>query len=167
MGICDSARVQASERPLILDEEERPLILQNPSHSPLLTTFRLHPILIQAETNTWSRKERRKQQQQQQQPHQIIGEQQHSDGSTTPQTQQQPQLICSLQWSFDFTATPANVILESQWVFGDDRNMFEGLVSHIVKKMVQVLEPHSTRPWDPPPPTATTGNPTFAGARRD
>jgi hypothetical protein len=88
----------------------------------------------------------------------------------TPQTmqqqqQQQQELICSMQWAFDFTVTPASVILESQWVFGDDRNMFEGLVSHIVKKMGQALEPYSTRSWDYPPPATGDSNP--AGARRD
>jgi hypothetical protein len=163
LDVCESANISANERPLILDEEERPLALQLDLDTPPLTTFRLHPILIKAKTNTWSRKERRKQQKQQQ----TAGER-HRDGSTTPQSiQQQPpheELICSMQWTFDFSVLPAIVLLESQWVFGDDRSMFEGLVSHVVKKMEQVLEPHSMRNLDHYPPLTEDLNST--GMRR-
>lgn len=151
LGICSLARVLASERPIVLDEEERPLALRNAANTPL-TSFRLNPVLVQANTNTWSRKERRKHDQAQ------PGER---DGSTTPQTN--VQLMCSMQWAFDFTVTPANVNLESQWVFGDDRKMFEGLVAHIVKKLVQALEPYALRSWDYTP----TVDSSLSGTRRN
>jgi len=56
-----------------------------------------------------------------------------------------------MQWLIDSTQVPARVILESNWVLGDDRVMFEGLVSHIVKKMAQELSVHvsSARDIDP------------------
>lgn len=134
LGVCSIARVLANERPIILEEEEFP-------KAPL-TTFRMNPILIQANSNTWSRKERRKQ-----------GQAQATDreGSITPPTR--VTLMCSMQWLFNFTVTPADVILESQWVFGDDRNMFESLVSHIVKKLTQALEPYTPRAQEYPPPS--------------
>jgi len=44
-----------------------------------------------------------------------------------------------MQWFIDTTQVPARIILESNWVLGDDRMMFEGLVAHIVKKMAQEL----------------------------
>ncbi|KAJ3564985.1 hypothetical protein NP233_g7933 [Leucocoprinus birnbaumii] len=122
LGILSLARVNASERPLILEDEELP------NKSPL-TTFRLSPILVQAQVNTWSRRARRNPDQPQPS---------ERDGSTTPQTS--VALMCSMQWLFEFSEAPARVILESQWVFGDDRQMFEGLVAHIVKKLTQALE---------------------------
>lgn len=107
----------------------------------------MNPILIQASTNTWSRKERRKQEQGQ-------SNQEGREGSTTPQQPTNMALMCSMQWLFDFTTTPAGVVLESQWVFGDDRPMFEGLVAHIVKKVTQGLEPYTPRPQEHSPPIA-------------
>ncbi len=136
LGTCRTARVLAYERPIILEEEEHP-------KAPL-TTFRMNPNLLQANANTWSRKERRKQGQGQK------DRQGGREGSVTPQTR--ATLMCSTQWLFDFTTTPADVILESQWVFGDDRRMFEGLIAHIVKKVTQALEPYAPRTHEFSPP---------------
>lgn len=127
LGICSLARVAASERPIILEEEDFPKASSFP-------TFRLNPVLVQAHANTWSRRARRNLDQPQ------PGER---EGSITPQTS--VTLMCSMQWLFDFSEVPARVVLESQWVFGDDRQMFEGLVAHIVKKLTQALETYTPR----------------------
>ncbi|KAF9448929.1 hypothetical protein P691DRAFT_728779 [Macrolepiota fuliginosa MF-IS2] len=142
LGILSIAGVLASERPLILEEEE------NPKSLAPLTRFKMHPVLVQANSNTWNRKGRRKHDRTQ------SGER---EGSITPQTN--VTLMLSMQWCFDFAATPANVNLESQWVFGDDRKMFESLVSHITGKLTHALEQYSSRAQDPAPQPVETNPP--------
>ncbi|KXN86743.1 Putative methyltransferase-like protein C27D7.08c [Leucoagaricus sp. SymC.cos] len=143
LGICSLARVTATERPLILEDQNLP-------DAPALTTFRMSPVLIQAHANTWSRKARRNHDL----GNQDLAQPGEREGSITPQTN--VTLMCSMQWIFDFVETPARVILESQWVFGDDRNMFEGLVAHIAKKLTQALEIYAPRVQENDPASSET-----------
>jgi len=127
LRICSLACVVARECPLALEEVSS-------------TMLHLDPVLVQADTNTWSRRARR---------NPVRSQSKERYGLTTPQSS--TALMCRMQWLIDSTQVPARVILESNWVLGDDRVMFEGLVSHIVKKMAQELSVHvsSARDIDP------------------
>jgi len=121
LRICKLACVVARECPPASEEMS--------SEACGLTTLRLNPVIVQADTNTWSRRARRN-------PVQSQSKEHH--GLTAPQPS--TALMCRMQWFIDTTPVPARVILESHWIFGDDRMMFEGLVAHIVKKLAQELQ---------------------------
>jgi len=120
LRICSLACVVARECPPALEKVS--------SEACGLTTLHLNPVIVQADTNTWSRRARR---------NPVRSQSKEHHGLTTPQSS--IVLMCRMQWLIDTTKVPGRVILESNWVLGDDRMMFEGLVSHIVKKMAQEL----------------------------
>jgi len=112
-----------------------------------LTTLHLNPVIVQADTNTWSRRARR---------NPVRSQSKEHHGLTTPQSS--IVLMCRMQWLIDTTKVPGRVILESNWVLGDDRMMFEGLVSHIVKKMARELWVHVSCTRDIDPSLKTSGS---------
>lgn len=120
LRICSLACVVARECPPTLEEVS--------SETCGLSTLHLNPVIVQADTNTWSRRARR---------NLVRSKSKERHGPTTPQSS--TALMCRMQWFIDTTQVPARIILESNWVLGDDRMMFEGLVAHIVKKMAQEL----------------------------
>jgi len=120
LRICNLACVVARECPPALEEVS--------SEACGLTTLHLNPVIVQTDTNTWSRRARR---------NPVRSQSKEHHGLTTPQSS--IALMCRMQWLIDTTQVPGRVILESNWVLGDDRMMFEGLVSHIMKKMAREL----------------------------
>ena len=112
----------------VLIREYPPVLEEVSSEAYGTTTLHLNPILVQANTNTWARRARRNPDQSQ--PDEC-------KGLTTPQTS--TALVCRMQWLFDDTGAPG-FALESHWLLGDNRMMFEGLVLHITTKMNQELK---------------------------
>ncbi|KAL9713829.1 hypothetical protein Ac2012v2_003440 [Leucoagaricus gongylophorus] len=112
----------------VLIREYPPVLEEVSSEAYGTTTLHLNPILVQANTNTWARRARRNPDQSQ--PDEC-------KGLTTPQAS--TALVCRMQWLFDDTGGPG-FALESHWLLGDNRMMFEGLVLHITTKMNQELK---------------------------
>ncbi|KAJ7050905.1 hypothetical protein C8F01DRAFT_1177412 [Mycena amicta] len=81
---------------------------------PLDGTFTVH-----ASKNTWSRRARRKQ----------------KSSVEINSADKQAALISSVRWRFDETET----CLEHQWMQGRDRQLFEGLASHINRKVAEAV----------------------------
>ncbi|KAJ7634629.1 S-adenosyl-L-methionine dependent methyltransferase [Roridomyces roridus] len=80
------------------------------------------PFIITATKNTWSRGARRK-------------NKNNPDPEVVLEEESEPAVICALRW----TESSTEICLECQWVQGRDRSLFEGLSSHISRKVAAIL----------------------------